>query len=117
VALSIGGVGEFCYRDVEYMALGVPFIRFEYKNQMNTPLIPNVHYISIPIPDDLSLDRLGHKKHALMIEKRYLEVINDDAFLKYIATNARQYYETYLQYPNNLNNAIDLLGINDWSLA
>jgi hypothetical protein len=30
-AFSIAGRGEFCYRDIENMAMGIPIIRFETK--------------------------------------------------------------------------------------
>jgi hypothetical protein len=120
LALSVGGVGEICYRDIECMAVGTPFIRFEFASSFSEPLIPNVHYISVDRPSDLptdintcgvGLDRLGKFHHAKLIEKRYLEVINDEKFLRYIAKNARDYYEKYLQYPNNVNYTIKLLGL------
>lgn len=114
VGLSVGGRGEFCYRDVEYMAIGLPFIRFEYTQDLAIPLIPNVHYISIPRPDDMLLDRMGEKHHAEMILDRYQEVIDDEDFLQYISSNARQYYEEYLQYPNNIKHTINLMKINEW---
>lgn len=114
VALSIGGLGEFCFRDVEYMALGIPFIRFEYKNKMNIPLIPNFHYISVDRPNDLMLDRDGKKNHAEMLIDRYYEVINDNYFLEYISKNARNYYEENLMYPNNIKNTLKQLEIDQW---
>lgn len=114
VGLSVSGVGQFCYRDIEYMAMGIPFVRFEYTCQMKQALIPNVHYISVPRPPDLLIDGRGNKSHALMIEKRYLEVIDDDNFLKYIANNARNYYEQFLQYPNNIKYTLDSLNIDSW---
>ena len=39
--------GEFCYRDMEYIALGIPFIRIEYRDSIHNGLYPNHHYISI----------------------------------------------------------------------
>ena len=33
IALSVDGRAEFCYRDVECFAIGVPIIRFEYKSK------------------------------------------------------------------------------------
>lgn len=120
VALSLGGVADICYRDIEYMALGIPFIRFEFPNRFREPLIPNVHYISVERPLDLptlsyrcgvGLDRMGTAEHAKLIEQRYLEVIDNKDFLRYIGENAREYYEKYLMYPNNVNNTIDWLGI------
>ncbi len=44
---SARGTGEFCHRDIEFMAIGTPFFRKTFKNQTYNPLIPNVHYYSI----------------------------------------------------------------------
>jgi len=111
VGLSISGVGEFCYRDVEYMAIGIPFIRFEYLSEMRQPLIPNYHYISIDRPDDLKNinDNWGSQSHAKMIIDRFLEVKDDKNFLEFISKNARKYYEDYLSPENSINNTISLL--------
>lgn len=115
VGLSVGGRGELCYRDIEYMAIGVPMLRFEYQIELAVPLIPNIHYISIPLPEDLPkhndimCDRLGLEHHAKMLEEKFLEVVNDHDFLNYIATNARQYYENYLSPENRLTLTYNLL--------
>jgi hypothetical protein len=116
IGLSIAGVGELCYRDIEYMCLGIPFIRFEYLSELNPKLIPNFHYIAVERPSDipthngLSTDRLGIEKHAKMLEKRFLEVKDDTNFLSFISKNARQYYDTYLNH-NNINHTMNLLSI------
>lgn len=114
LGLSVAGRGEMCYRDVEYMALGVPFIRFEYTTEFFEPLIPNVHYISVDRPDDLvdwmKLDRLGEKHHAELIIKRYLEVKDDDEFLNFISKNAKEYYNKYLSPSSSVDFTIKMLG-------
>lgn len=114
LGLSVAGRGEMCYRDVEYMALGVPFIRFEYTTEFFEPLIPNVHYISVDRPDDLfdwmKLDRLGEKHHAELIIERYLEVKDDDEFLNFISKNAKEYYNKYLSPSSSVDFTIKMLG-------
>jgi hypothetical protein len=114
LALSIAGRGEMCYRDVEYMAVGVPFIRFEYTTEFINPLIPNFHYISVERPDDLkdwmNLDRNGLQHHADMIVKRYLEVKDDSEFLSFISKNAKEYYENHLNPKSSVDFTIKLLG-------
>lgn len=118
IGLSIAGVGELCYRDIEYMCIGVPFLRFEYLSELNPKLIPNYHYISVNRPNDipshneLSTDRLGLEKHAKLIEKRFLEVKDDLDFLEFISKNAREYYITYLN-ENNVDHTIKLLGLKE----
>lgn len=111
IGLSIAGRGELCYRDIEYMALGVPFLRFEYISELNPKLIPNFHYISVDRPEDLVKDRLGNFEHAKMIEKRFLEVKDDKEFLDFISKNARDYYTTYLNRENNVKHTLNLLGL------
>jgi hypothetical protein len=111
IGLSVAGRGELCYRDIEYMALGIPFLRFEYTTHLNPKLEPDFHYISVPRPEDLFFDRLGNEEHGKMIEKRFLEVKDDKEFLNYISENACKYYESYLSYDNNVTHTLDLLGI------
>ena len=114
IALSVDGRGEFCYRDVECFGIGVPIIRFEYVSEFNVPLIPNYHYISIPRPDDMGLQRLGNEHHAKLLEDRYYEIINDDEFLKFVSKNAKQYYEDNLSLEIKIKNTFNLLNLNDW---
>lgn len=124
VGLSTGGRGEFCYRDIEYMAIGIPFLRFTYQSKMLPGLIPNFHYISVDVPDDLPVDphrdnmphdSRGTEQHAELLSKRFLEVKDDRDFLEFISRNARIYYETYLAPVQNVKYTISL--INDFLIA
>jgi hypothetical protein len=119
VGLSIPGVGELCYRDIEYMALGVPMMKFEYGTQLNPPLIPNYHYISIDRFDMkegvvydgriVEVERYGGENYAVEYINKFLEVKDDNEFLNYISTNARNYYEMYLHPDTRLNHVLTLL--------
>lgn len=111
IGLSVAGRGQLCYRDIEYMAVGIPFIRFEYTSEMNPNLIPDYHYISVKRPADLPIDRLGNEVHANMITERFLQVKNDKNFLEFIAKNAREYYDMYLKQHNNVLHTLRLLDI------
>ena len=119
VGLAVGGAanGDLCYRDIEYMQLGIPFIKFEYLTYLNTPLIPNYHYISIPIPEDLPThnsvkkDRLGLAHHAKLIEEKFNSVINDNNLLETISFNARKYFEKYLAPDKRVEATLKLLNI------
>ena len=117
VALSIAGVGELCYRDIECMALGVPLIRFEYQTKLYEPLIPNYHYISIPYDTTLPThngvhtDRLGNGNHSKQIEDRFREVILDKEFLNFISKNSRKYYEDNLSPSSRINKTLEILGL------
>lgn len=114
LAISIDGRGEFCYRDVECLGVGVPMIRYEFESIFNDPLIPNYHYISIPRPKDMVLYRQGTKEHADVFMEKYFEVINNDELLKFISKNAREYYVKNLVYSNILKNTFDILDLNSW---
>lgn len=114
LALSVDGVGEFCYRDVELMGVGTPMIRYEFVSQMKAPLIPNFHYISIERPDDLPCYREGEKHHAEKLLDRYMQVINDDELLQFISTNARNYYLENFKYDSLVKNTFDYLELSDW---
>jgi len=114
VGFSIAGRGEFCYRDIEYMGIGIPFIRFEYNNEMAVPLVPNYHYISVPRPANAPNDRDLTEEHAPLIEKRFLEVVNDDNFLSFISNNARNYYNSYVKMDRCVDHTINLLEMNKW---
>lgn len=114
IGLSVDGVGEFCYRDIECFALGVPIIRYEYISQFKEQLIPNFHYISIERPSDMSLYRLGNKSHSEKIIKRYNEVKHDEVFLNFISKNAREYYENNCTLLKLKNNTYNYLELKDW---
>jgi len=119
ICLSIGGVanGDLCYRDIECMAMGVPLLRFDFVTTLNPALIPNYHYISIPIQLDLPKkrdvlkDRLGEEKHSKLIENKFKEVINNKHFLNFVSKNAREYYENYLSKENRIKHTLNLLKI------
>lgn len=117
VALSISGIGELCYRDIECMAVGVPIIRFQYQTDLYEPLIPNYHYISvdydktIPKHNEIYTDRLGNYTHSSQIENRFKEVKDDLDFLNFISNNARKYYEDNLTSPNRVNKTLKILGL------
>lgn len=117
MGLSIAGRGEFCYRDIEYMAIGIPMIRFKYQSELYYPLIPNYHYIAITYPDDIPsdngmpTDRLGLKHHAELIENKFYEIIKDKDFLNFISNNAKKYYDKYLTLNNSVNLTLEILNI------
>lgn len=117
LGLSVAGRGEFCYRDIEYMAIGIPMIRFEYQSELYSPLVPNYHYISIPYPEDMPLcngvcsDRLGLEQHAKMIENKFIETVRDKEFTDFISNNAKQYYDTYLTLNPSIDLTLDILNL------
>jgi len=107
--------GEFCYRDIEYMSIGLPFIRIEYKDSVHDPLLPNVHYISIPRDvAHVEYEKNGERGVANLYIQRYNEVINDDVFLEYISKNQKEWFDRNILSPNREKLTFDLLGLGEW---
>jgi len=111
IGLSVGGRGELCYRDIEYMALGIPFLIFEYTSKIYPDLIPNYHYISVARPDNLKIDRIGNAEHAALLEQKFLDVKDNSELLNNISKNARDYYDTYLSDQTAVSHTLKLLNI------
>lgn len=117
VGLSIGGTGEICFRDIEYMALGIPFLRYEFLSSFYEPLVPNYHYISIPFDETLPLlnenrrDRLGGYVHAKKLEARFKEVISNKEYLDFVSNNAKKYYEDFLAPEKRAKKTLQILGL------
>ena len=115
IALSIDGKGEFCYRDIECFALGVPIIRFEYESSFDQILIPNYHYISIPRPTNMNEYKEGTKEHAELLIESYLHAVKNEELLNFISKNARKYYEDNLIYSKIASRTFSLLNLQAWS--
>jgi hypothetical protein len=114
LALSVDGRGEFCYRDIELMGLGIPFIRFEYLNNFNPPLIPNHHYVSIDRPVDMENYGTAGEKYVKLLHQRYSDVIHNDEFLHMISLNSRKYYEDNLIIEKQVLNTYNQLNLDEW---
>lgn len=115
VGLSCAGSAQFCYRDIEYMAMGIPMIRFEYSNEMDPPLIPNFHYISVKPKLQTHEEHVVGPDLAFELESRYLEVKNDTEFLHFISKNAKEYYDSYIHNNNGIRHTYKLLNLDNWS--
>lgn len=116
IGLAVATLAEYAYREIEYMAVGIPFMRVEYLRQLNPPLIPNYHYIAVDraknnLPYNSGLDRIGGEKFVKAYIDRFLEVKDDKEFLDFIAKNARDYYLNYCGPQNRLAHLVSLLKI------
>ena len=123
VGLAFSSVAELCYREIDYMGIGLPILRLEYKITTNPPLIPNYHYISVD-RDKYGLygkqndegwgthfDRLGGEKYVNAYIERFLEVKDDYDFLSYISENAHNYFQENCIQENRLKNIIKLINL------
>jgi hypothetical protein len=116
VGLSISSNAEICYRDIEYMAVGVPMMRIEYFTPFDPPLIPDYHYISIPRGNfgcSAREDRIGGEAYIEAYKKRFFEVKDDKEFLDFIVKNAREYYINYCSPQNRVNHVANRLELNE----
>lgn len=114
LVLSIGGgggaiCGDLCFRDLDMFGLGIPLIRPKYITEVSDPLIPDYHYISV---ETEFTPEFKYKNPEILTDniiKRYLEVIDNDDYLKQISFNARQWYIKNISSLNITNNLIKLL--------
>lgn len=83
VCLDLPGRGEFCYRLVEYLAVGACVIGPELDTEMPVPLEPGVHLVRVP----RSLDGLVDECQRLL---------RDDAMRATIGRAAQDYFDRYL---------------------
>lgn len=107
--------GEFCYRDIEYLSCGVPFIRIEFKDQVKDPLLPNHHYISIPREHAyVAYEKGGDEAVANLYIEKYNEVIGDNKFLEFISKNQIKWYDKNLGNNNKEKLTFKWLNLQEW---
>jgi len=107
--------GEFCYRDIEFISCGLPFIRIEYKDSVRDSLLPNYHYISIPREHAyVAHSKEGDEGVAKLYIKRYREVIDDKEFLNYISKNQIDWGNRNLMGENKERLTFEWLNLNNW---
>lgn len=107
--------GEFCYRDIEYTTLGLPFIRIEFKDTTHDPLLPNHHYISIPREHAyVAYEKNGDEGVADLYIQRYNEVINDTEFLNFISENQLKWADRNILGEQKEKLTFKLLKLNNW---
>lgn len=103
--------GEWCYRDMEYLSSGIPFIRQEYEDSVwGGSYIPNVHYISIPI----GTVKDAFKKHGTMgvaelYKLRYEEVKDDTDFLEFVSANQIALWDEWFSANATINKTIEVV--------
>jgi hypothetical protein len=107
--------GELCYRDIEMMSLGVPYIRIEYKSELHGAFIPNYHYITIPRETaHHAYTNKGHEGVAQLFIDKYNEVKNDVFFLQFISKNQRKWYDKNMKWPKSAELTFKLLNLQQW---
>lgn len=107
--------GEYCYRDMEYCSVGLPFIRIEYKDCLYNGLIANKHYISIDRENAYEVfNKEGNQGVGKLIRSKYFEYVNETELLNYISNNQIQWFDEYARWPNSAKLTLQLSGIEQW---
>lgn len=105
---------DLCHRDMEYAMIGLPFIRIEFQNKFIEPLIPDVHYISIPYEKAVRVfEDKGHGGVADLIANRYDEVINNHDFLTYVSHNISAWFDRNMQPAKSVKRFAEM-SMSDW---
>lgn len=84
VCVDLPGNGDFCFRLVDYLALGACVVARRHGNLLPTDLVDGVHVVWMK--DDLSD----------LVEK-CRELVHDEERRERIALNARRYFDAHLQ--------------------
>ncbi len=95
LALSVPGNGNFCHRELECFGIGTPVIMPRLLNSYYHPLIPDHHYVSVDI--NWETDLVNHKEAAF--RERYNSVVGKTEYLRFVANNAREWYDQNVLYP------------------
>lgn len=107
--------GEMCYRDMEMIAVGLPYIRIEYKSNLYNGLYPDYHYISISREDAYQkYYSEGIKGLADLFENKYKEVINNKEVLNFISKNQIEWFDKYVKNEVGFKTTVNLLDLNKW---
>lgn len=93
--LSLDGAAKICYRDLEYFGLGILNLRERLNLVMYEPLIENKHYITLFDENIKSVIRDPQKKEEALdlVEKKFLEIKNNEELIKNITEEARLWFE------------------------
>lgn len=103
IGLSLPGHGNFCYREIEYFALGVATIMPKLKNTTHNNLVPNVHYYPVEVADS--------KTTAENITKAFYKLNKNEALRNEITKNAYQWFNDNVAFPNSCKLACQILGL------
>lgn len=101
VCVDLPGRGDFCFRLVNYLAIGNCVIAYPHRNQLHVPLVPGKHIVYAK--SDLS--------NLVELCEYYLEHSEEREEIK---RNARNYFDCYLHKDNLANyylrTCFDVLG-------
>lgn len=103
---------DVCFRDIEMFGIGIPVIRPQLHVELADPLLPDIHYISCDVELDPYTLWTNNSLHAAhIIYEKYKSVVDNEEFLQYISSNAREWYLRNIAEPNPAINLIKWLTI------
>lgn len=107
--------GELCYRDVEYLSIGLPFIRIEYRDSLYNNLIPGHHYISIPREKAYDAYKNGGDKAvANLYKETFLKFKDENEYLNFISKNQIEWFDSNVAWPASADLTWNLLNLEIW---
>lgn len=114
ISLSLNGFAEACYRDWESMGIGIPIIRSEFYSQYNSPIIPNVHYISgsEPTINGETVYKSSFEDIADQLIHAVETYIDNEDFLNQISENGKKYFIENLTCDAIVKKFMSLLKLN-----
>ena len=92
ISLCLNGTAEITYRDIESFAVYSPVLRPILNCKFHDKLIPDYHYIGVKVDDIDSTGLDYYAEKADRIYNRFIEVKDQENYLSYIATNARNWF-------------------------
>lgn len=105
------GIHEWCYRDAEYLAAGIPFIRQEFEDSVwGGSYVPNKHYISIPLSDiKNAFRREKYDGVAKLYKQKYDEVKDDKELLDFISFNQHELWKSWFSAKETIPKTIEIV--------
>lgn len=87
INISLNGIGESCFRDIEILGLGSTLLRPKLTVDFHDRLIPNYHYASVEVQDQTNFCDL-----ADAIYSKYDWLLRNPDVAESIAENGRNWY-------------------------
>lgn len=87
INISLNGIGESCFRDIEILGLGCTLLRPKLSVEFHNKLIPNYHYASVEVKDQTNFNDLADAIYA-----KYDWLSRNPDIADSIAENGRNWY-------------------------
>jgi predicted DNA-binding ribbon-helix-helix protein len=87
--------------------MGVVTLMPQLRNSTHSPLVPNVHYVSVAV----DCAREDPKFTAAAIRETYERHRNDEEFLSFVRANAMDWYDKNVRFTESIPLTLRLLGL------